>query len=50
MVGFEVQIFESFAMQTPEHFGRGYEVVGHLRFIRAEDNSATGATRPDAYG
>ena len=34
----------------PSDHGRGYEVVGHLRFIRAEDNSATGATRPDAYG
>ena len=30
--------------------GRGYEIVGHLRFIRTEDRSVAGAARPNSYG
>ncbi len=34
----------------PADQGRGYEIVGHLRFIRAEDRSPTGGARPNSYG
>jgi hypothetical protein len=30
----------------PSDHGRGYEIVGHLRFIRSGDRSATGGTQP----
>jgi hypothetical protein len=26
----------------PSDHGRGYEIIGHLRFIRTEDRSAAG--------
>jgi hypothetical protein len=31
----------------PADHGRGYEIVGHLRFIRTEDRSAEGGDRPN---
>jgi hypothetical protein len=34
----------------PADHGRGYEIVGHLRFIRTEDRSAAGGARPNSYG
>ena len=34
----------------PADHGRGYEIVGHLRFIRTEDRSVAGAARPNSYG
>src|SRR5215831_19394498 len=34
----------------PADYGRGYEIVGHLRFIRTEDHSVAGGARPNSYG
>jgi hypothetical protein len=34
----------------PADHGRGYEIVGHLRFIPTEDRSAAGGARPNSYG
>ena len=34
----------------PADHGRGYEIVGHLRFIRTEDRSAADAARPSSDG
>jgi hypothetical protein len=34
----------------PADHGRGYEIVGHLRFIRTEDRSVAGGARPNSYG
>ena len=32
----------------PTDRGRGYEIIGHLRFIPAEDSSAAGAAQPNS--
>jgi hypothetical protein len=34
----------------PTDHGRGYEIVGHLRFIRTEDRSAGGGAPPNSDG
>jgi hypothetical protein len=34
----------------PADHGRGYEIVGHLRFIPIEGRSAAGEARPNSYG
>jgi hypothetical protein len=34
----------------PADHGRGYEIVGHLRFIRSQDRSAASGNRPSPYG
>jgi hypothetical protein len=31
-----------YGVNHPTDQGRGYEIVGHLRFIRTEDRSAAG--------
>ncbi len=32
----------------PADHGRGYEIVGHLRFIRTAHHSATGSAQPNS--
>jgi hypothetical protein len=34
----------------PADHGRGYQIIGHLRFIRTEHRSAAGAARPSSSG
>jgi hypothetical protein len=34
----------------PSDHGRGYEIVGYLRFIPTEDRSTTGGARSNSYG
>ena len=34
----------------PSDQNRGYEIIGHLRFIRTEDRSAAGEARPNSQG
>ena len=34
----------------PSDRGRGYEIIGHLRFVRTEDDSAAGGAPSNSYG
>jgi hypothetical protein len=37
-------------VNNPSDHGRGYEIVGHLRFIPTENRSTAGGARSNSYG